>query len=147
MNRHPWTRILIACWIAILAAPAVADEEQDLIETLQSTASVPQKCAACQKLRVIGTARCVPALAALLGEERTSHAARYALEPMSCPEAGAALREAAGKTSGLIKAGLIDSLGWRRDVQSLPVLVPLVSDADPAVAAAAAAGLGRMGGP
>ena len=74
-----------------------ADEEQDLIATLQSSAGVPQKCAACQKLRIIGTARVVPALAALLGEERTSHAARYALEAMPCPEAGAALARGRGQ--------------------------------------------------
>ena len=107
---------------------------------------MPQKCAACQKLRIIGTARCVPALAALLGEERTSHAARYALEAMPCPEAGAALREAAGKTSGAIKAGLIDSLGWRRDAEALPLLTPLLSDADVTIASAAASALGRIGG-
>jgi HEAT repeat protein len=134
-------------WVALAAARADADEEQDLLATLQASVGVPQKCAACQQLRVIGTARSVPALAALLGEERTSHAARYALEAMPYPEAGAALREAADKTSGAIKAGLIDSLGWRRDVQAVPLLTPLVSDADAMIASAAASALGRIGGP
>ena len=95
---------LLAC-LAVLLAPGVwAAEEQELIATLQSTAGVPQKCAACQQLRVVGTVQAVPALAALLGEERTAHAARYALEGMPCAEAGTALREAAGKSSGSIKA-------------------------------------------
>jgi len=136
----------VACLIALVSAAVRADEEQDLIATLQSTVGVPQKCAACQKLRISGTERAVPALAALLGEERTSHAARYALEGMPCAEAGTALREAAGKSSGAIKAGLIDSLGWRRDPQAVPLLVPLLADADLTVASAAASALGRIGG-
>ena len=97
-------------------------------------------------MRVVGTAKAVPALAALLGEERTSHAARYALEGMPFPEAVAALRQALDKTSGLTKAGLVDSLGWRRDTTALPLLTPLLSDADPAIATAAAGALGRIGG-
>lgn len=117
-----------------------------MIATLQSSAGVPQKCAACQKLRIIGTARAVPALATLLGEQRTSHAARYALEGMPCAEAGAALREAAAKSPGPIKAGLIDSLGWRRDQQAVPLLVPLLADADLTIASAAGSALGRIGG-
>ena len=145
-SHHVARNALLACLIALVTAAARADEEQDLIATLQSTASVPQKCAACQKLRIIGTGPPVPALAALLGEERTSHAARYALEAMPCAEAGAALREAAGKTSGSIKAGLIDSLGWRRDRQAVPWLAPLLADADLTIASAAASALGRIGG-
>ena len=57
----------------------------------------------------------MPALAALLGEERTTQAARYALEGMPFPEAVVALRQALRTTSGPIQAGLIDSEGWRRD--------------------------------
>jgi HEAT repeat protein len=147
MNTHPWNRVLIACLFTVAAVTVRADEEQELIATLQSAAGVPQKCSACQKLRIIGTARSVPALAALLGEERTAHAARYALEALPGPEAGAALREALGKTSGAIKGGLIDSLGWRRDSAAVPLLAPLVSDADAMLASAAASALGRIGGP
>ena len=82
--------------LALAASNVRADEEQDLIGTLQSSASAPQKCTACQRLRVVGTAKCVPALAALLGEERTAQAARYALEGMPFPEAVAAMRQAVG---------------------------------------------------
>jgi len=74
--------------LLVLAASSVrADEEQDLIAVLRSTAGAPGKCTACQRLRVVGTVKSVPALAALLGEQRTSHAARYALEGLPFPEA------------------------------------------------------------
>ncbi|MCX6915521.1 MAG: HEAT repeat domain-containing protein, partial [Verrucomicrobia bacterium] len=87
----------------------------------------------------------MPALAALLGEERTSQAARYALDGMPFPEAVAVERQALGQTSGLIKAGLIDSLGWRRDAAAVPLLIPLLSGTDTAVASSAASALGKIG--
>jgi HEAT repeat protein len=146
MKIHLLNRVALACLLAFTASSVRADEEQDLITILQSTASAPQKCGACQRLKIIGTARSVPALAALLGEERISHAARNALETMPGPEAGAALRKALGQTSGLIKAGLIDSLGWRREEAAAPLLTPLLSDADPIIAAAAASALGKIHG-
>jgi HEAT repeat protein len=72
-------------------------------------------------------------------------AARYALEGMPYAEAGAALRDALGKTSGTIKAGLIDSVGRRHDTAATPLLVPLLSDADATVATTAASALGWIG--
>jgi HEAT repeat protein len=133
--------------LCLLAPSSVrADEEQDLIAVLQSAAGAPAKCTACQRLRVVGTVKSVPVLAPLLAEERISHAARYALEGLPFPEAVTALREALGTTSGSIKAGLIDSLGWRRDAAAVPLLAPLLSGADATIASAAASALGRIGG-
>ena len=100
---------------------------------------------ACQQLRISGTVQSVPALAAVLGDERVGQAARYALEGMPYAEASTALREALGKTSGVIKAGLIDSVGRRRDTAATPLLVPLLSEADTTVAVAAASALGWIG--
>ena len=82
---------------------------------------------------------------ALLVEERTGHAARYALEGMPFPEAVTAMRNALSKTAGPTKAGLIDSLGWRRDTKSMPALDGALSDADVVVASASATALGRIG--
>ena len=150
LNRMKMNRVLFPFLTAlfVLAASGVrADEEQDLIAILQSGAGAPAQCSACQRLRVVGTVKSVPALAAFLGEERVSHAARYALEGMPFPEAVTALRQALGATSGPIKAGLIDSLGWRHDAASVPLLTPLLSDADATIACAAASALGRIGGP
>jgi HEAT repeat protein len=97
-------------------------------------------------LRVVGTAKCISALGALLGEERTAHAARYALEGMPYPEAVVAMRQAVATTSGPIKAGLIDSLGWRQDTAAVPLLKPLLTGTDNVVASAAAGALSRIGG-
>src|SRR5260370_7874265 len=90
-------------------------------------AGAPQECDACQKLRLVGSVKSVPALAALLIDAPTAHAARYALEGMPFPEAVAALREALGRTSGAIKAGLIDSLGCRPHAPALPLLTKPLS--------------------
>lgn len=137
---------LFALWV-LLPRVAVAQAEADLIALLQSPASGPEKCAACLKLRVVGTARCVPALAVLLGDDVVSHAARNALEGLPFPEAGDALRAALATTSGLTKAGVIDSLGWRGEAASVPLLAPLLGDPQPAIAVAAAAALGRVASP
>ncbi len=135
---------LVSMLFAASSLPAA--EEQDLIAILRSTAGAPQKWAACQKLKTLGTAQSVPALAALLGDERLSQAARHALETMPVPEAGPALRDALARTSGLIKAGIIDSVGWRAEPESAPLLAPLLSDSDAAIASAAASSLSRIGG-
>ena len=145
MKIHFFNNILLICFIILSACNVHAAEEQELIDILHSSAGAAEKCAACQQLRIYGTVQSVPALAALLGEQRVGHAARYALEGIPSPEADAALRKALTKISGLIKAGLINSLGWRRDAASVPLLVPLISDADTTIAKATASALGRIG--
>jgi HEAT repeat protein len=140
-------RLLFTAVLALATTGLRAANEQEFITILQSSAGIPEKCAACQQLRIIGTAQSVPALAALLAEDRTAHAARYALEAIPAPEAVAALRAALGRTSGLLKVGVIDSLGRRRDPGSLSLLKPLLAGPDPVMAAHAATALGEIGGP
>ena len=146
MKTNFFNIILLIVFVTLSACSVQAAGEQELIAILQSSAGPAEKCAACQQLRIYGTVQSVPALAALLGQERVGHAARYALEDIPGPEAGAALRKALTKNSGLTKAGLINSLGWRRDADSVPLLVPLISDADVAIAKETASALGRIGG-
>jgi HEAT repeat protein len=146
MKTHFFNLILFVVFVTLSARSVRAAEEQELIAILQSSAGAVEKCAACQQLRIHSTAKSVPALAALLGQERVGHAARYALEGIPGPEAVAALREALTKTSGLAKAGIINSLGWRRDAESVPLLVPLISDANTAIAKETVSALSRIGG-
>ena len=61
------------------------------------------------------------------------------------PEAAGALREALSKTSGVLKVGVIGSLGVRKDTQCVHDLVALLGDNDPAVVRAAALALGDIG--
>lgn len=140
--------LLIPAIIAALALPLAAADttEEQQITVLQSTASLQEKDAACAQLKRIGTTRSVPVLAALLADEQLSHSARYALESMPLTEAGHALADALSKTTGLIKVGIIHSLGNRRETAALPVLAKLVRDNNLHVASAAAVALGKIGG-
>ncbi len=65
---------------------------------------------------------------------------------MPSAKAGRALTDALGKTSGLTKVGIINSLGFRRETRAVPALVKLLTDQDAQVAAAAATALGQIGG-
>lgn len=138
---------LLAGLVVASLLTARAGEEEDLVGVLKSDAAPAAKCDACTRLKIVGTAASVPALAGLLADERMSQAARNALETMPGPEAGAALREALGKTAGLARVGVIDSLGRRRDDSAVPGIAPLLGDADVPTATAAAAALGRIGSP
>ena len=131
---------------ATKAVAVGALDEAQLIAVLQSDAGQKEKTDACRELGRIGTAACVPALAALLTDEKLSHMARYGLEPIRCSAADDALRAALGQLKGRQLAGLVSTLGLRGDKESVPTLVGLLKDADPNVALQAARALGRIGG-
>jgi len=106
-----------------------------------------EKAQACFELKRVGTTRSVPILAELLADRQLSHAARDALTSMPYPEAAAALREALPRAQGAIRIGLIASIGARRDQAATSLLIPLLSDPDAQVSAAAAAALGEIATP
>ena len=116
-----------------------------LAEVLKSGAPRGAKDCACRQLSIIGTEAEVPMLAGLLADENLSHMARYALERIPGPAAPEAMRQALGKVKGKLLVGVINSLGNRRLASAVDNLAPLLSDADPAVAQAAAAALGKIG--
>lgn len=99
----------------------------------------------CRYLGIVGSSESVAALAALLGDEKLSGSARIALEPMRDAAAGTALRQALGQAKGKVLAGVIGSVGVRRDVQAVAALAGLTGDADADVARAAVAALGAIG--
>jgi len=137
--------VVTLCFASTLAAAQSRDEQQ-LLNILKSGAPPQEKDAACAELKRIGTARSVPALAELLTDAQLSQSARYALESMPTPEAGVALIEALDKTTGLTLAGVIHSLGRRREAAAAPKISRFLAAPDPNVASAAAAALGRIGG-
>ena len=118
-----------------------------LTAMLSGSTSADGKRFICRQLSIAGTAESVPALAALLADSELGDMARYALERIPDPAAAAAMRTALAKASGKQKVGLINSLGERRDAPSLAAITAALADADPVVAEAAAAALGKIGGP
>lgn len=130
---------------AALGGRPVAASEAELLVVLRSDAGRQEKAEACRLLARVGTAQAVPVLAALLEDEGLSHLARYALEPIQEPAVDAALRAALGRVDGARLAGVVDSLGKRRDAEAVLLLAPLLTHAEPAVANAAARALGRIG--
>jgi HEAT repeat protein len=119
--------------------------ERRLAAVLRAKASPVAKEYVCGKLGLIGSAESAPALAELLGDKDLAHAARSALESMPCAEAVKALRDSLPKLGGLQLVGVINSLGMRRDSQSVPALAALLEESDSQVAGAAAAALGNIG--
>ena len=128
-------------------AAARADLEGKLAAVLDGDAPQCAKDFICRKLSLIGTAKSVPALAKLLTDAKLSDMGRYALERMPCDEAVQAMRDALPKAGGLVKVGVIGSLGARRDAQSVKALTALLGDSDQQIAAAAVAALGAISTP
>lgn len=136
--------------VAALAAAftvSAQTSEGPLLAALKSDASRNEKIKACHELGRVGTAAAVAPLAALLDNPELAHAARYGLEMIPDPAVDAALRAAAGRLNGLLLAGVLQSVGNRRDAAAVPLLAPHLTDADPAVAAAAAIALGKIATP
>jgi len=151
----------VAIYFTILAAVASAmadrttaadnknpasDQEQKLIELLQSNAPPQNKAIPCKLLAVCGTKNAIPALAALLTDKDLASWARIALEVIPDQAADEALREALGKVQGRLLVGVINSIGVRHDAKAVDALSKRLNDADADVASAAAVALGRIGG-
>ena len=105
-----------------------------------------RKAKACQRLGELGPKEAVPALSALLSNERLSTYARYGLEPIADPSADDALGAGLSKLKGNLLIGVINSIGKRRDRKAGPRLAKMIYGADGDVARAAAAALGNIGG-
>jgi HEAT repeat protein len=126
-------------------AAATKEQADKLIAVLGSGAPLKEKVDACRELARIGTEDAVPTLAKLLGDEKLSHMARYALEPIPDPAVDEALRDALGKVKGRPLVGVIGSIGVRRDSKAVEPLVRLLKSPDAEVARTAARTLGRIG--
>jgi HEAT repeat protein len=118
--------------------------EDESIATLQSEADYITHLEAFRALRQNGTEKSIPAIAAFLHDVKKSHLARFALEDMPYPEAGAALRAAIEGATAETLPGIVATLGVRRDAEAVVLLKPLLSHADAETAQAAAGALGRI---
>jgi HEAT repeat protein len=102
---------------------------------------------ASKRLGTYGTAKSIPELVKLLGDDKVAHYARYALETIPAPEVNAALREAVKTQKGKLLAGVINSLGVRRDAGAMSVIAPLLKSDDADVVNSAYGYFGYIGTP
>ncbi len=140
--------LLLACAMQLFGqtvVPATKQQVDKLIAVLKSDAPHKEKADACRLLALVGTKDAVPPLAALLGDEKLSHMARYGLEPIPDPAVDEALRDALGKLKGRPLVGVIGSIGVRHDAKAVGALSKLLQDPDTLVAQAAARALGKIG--
>ena len=155
LTKHLPTAAAAALLAALFAAPLPGQQpppaegdERALIATIESAdAPLFDKAKACQRLAVVGTAECVPALAALLDDAQMAHYARTGLEANPDPAVDAALLAALDELDGGHLVGAIHSIGMRRDAGAVGALKQRLASDDEAVAGAAAAALSRIATP
>jgi len=134
-----------ACVAALSDVKVRESLEGRLVQALAASPPDPAKEYLCRLLGTLGSARAVKALAPLLLNPEQSHLARFALERIPGPAATSALRQSLSRLHGLDKAGVLNSLGVRRDLKSVAHIGACLADADVRVAAAATAALGQLG--
>ncbi len=121
------------------------DLAKRLAAVLEKDSTFAYKQWVCGQLSLVGTGEQVPVLAKMLGDEKLSDIARFALERIPSERADEALRDALEKTSGEVRVGIINSIGQRRDSNATKALGKLLSDSDRESAEAAAVALGLIG--
>jgi HEAT repeat protein len=138
---------------AVAATPKTPGERSALAAKLDvvlenKNSTKDAKKFACRQLAILGDALQVPTLNALLlsGDEDLAFFARYALERIPDAAASQVLREALTKTKGATLAGVIDSLGVRRDATSVPMIFKAMQEADDTVVRSGLKALGKIGG-
>ena len=167
---HLCTRVLILVLVPVLTlntfaqdgaidldidgpvAKAVADPaqrealESECLAVIGTDAPWHERYRAVKVLSVIGTQKSVAPLAALLGNEETSHLARTALEVMPFPEVDSLFRDSMAAAPRKVKLGLIAAMAARKDAGAVSVLAAMVETSDKQVLGHIAQALGKIGG-
>jgi type 1 glutamine amidotransferase/HEAT repeat protein len=99
----------------------------------------------CHLLPMVASDAEVPMFAKLLDDAQAADLARGVLETIPGEAAAEALRAALARQKGDVLAGVINSLGNRRDAKSVAAVAKLIQDSDAKVAAAAVRALGSIG--
>ena len=129
-----------------LSAPALREPlEAGLVQLLGPSSSLEAKRFACRQLGILGSSKALPALARLLANEETVGMACLALTTYPPGTADSVLRDALQFVSKAPRIQVITALGDRRDRRAVSVLARTAQDAEPAVAQAAIAALGKIG--
>lgn len=121
--------------------------ESRLLTILQSAeATRDAKDWACRQLRHAGSEKSVAALAALLADPQLETVARWALQSIPGARVDEVLREALTTVPSASKAGVLQTIGSRRDRDAVSAIAPWARDSNAAVAEAALYALGQIGG-
>jgi len=118
--------------------------EQRLLGALESGVTTAGTRYICEKLSVVGSETSVPILIDLLDNDQTADMALYALERIPGSRVDAALRQSLGNSSGENTIALINTLGQRRDAQSVEVFEEYINSTNTEIANAALAALGHI---
>jgi HEAT repeat protein len=142
-NREPLRRLEVCVAQSMTNQNLRTELEAGLIRLLGSSASYEARKFACEQLAIVGSAEAVPALAALLQDDRDARIASLALQTNPSAQADEALRSARAAGDALMQ--IVHTLGDRRDPKSVPALAQLARGEDRAVADAAIVALGKIG--
>ena len=99
----------------------------------------------CHLLPMVASDTQVPMLAKLLDDPQAADLARGVLETIPGEASLEALRAGLTRVKGDVLVGVINSLGKRRDAESVAAIAKLAADSDAKVAAAAIRALGNIG--
>ena len=133
--------------LAPAASPDPAQTRDLLAVATQSTTPLADRARALEQLALVASPDAVPALAALLADEKLGYYARDVLEQLPHVDADTALLAALPRLTGDAQIGVINSLGVRRTVRAVdPLTVLTLSDGAPTTAPALLA-LGRIATP
>ena len=119
-----------------------------MAEALSKNDNVEAKAWLLRQLQHVGGAEAVPALEKALADknDRVAECARRALQSNGSDAAGDALRKAlAGAKTADAQVALINAVAARRDAKAVGLMARHLDANNPAVARAAAAGLGHVG--
>ena len=100
----------------------------------------------CSQLYLVATEKEIPLVAPLLTDEKLSISALSALQQVPGREVDRALLDALGKSTGRVRAGIIDAIGSRGDTAHVKDIAPLLKEKDIDMVRASAGALGKLGG-
>lgn len=130
--------------LATQSQNATLHVEKELDNFLKSNATLAGKQFVSHLLADIGSEASITILAEMLYDSSTVEMARYALEKIPHKLADEALRTALMKLDGKLKIGIINSLGKRRDKESVPQIKEMIFSSDIEIAHASISALGMI---
>ena len=118
--------------------------EKELVKLLNSNATLSGKQFICHLLADIGSTESVNTLASMLYDSNTVEMARFALEKIPSKLVDEVLRNALINLDGRVKIGIINSLGKRKNEESVSQIKKLIYHSDSEIARAAIAAIGKI---